>query len=135
MKSLITICKGNLLSSIVFLYHHEEFTKYFRQITPINFINYEEIFIFRKLENIVSKEDNINFNNIKNASKGKIIEKKIPTDAEIENIKNNRVLDDVKKSIKTENLDEYLKVIKNNSSADISSEEIAAGLLKKIRNE
>ena len=84
---------------------------------------------------LVSKEDNINFNNIKNASKGKIIEKKIPTDAEIENIKNNRVLDDVKKSIKTENLDEYLKVIKNNSSADISSEEIAAGLLKKIRNE
>ena len=83
----------------------------------------------------VSKEDNINFNNIKNASKGKIIEKKIPTDAEIENIKNNRVLDEVKKSIKTENLDEYLKVIKNNSSADISSEEIAAGLLKKIRNE
>lgn len=84
---------------------------------------------------LVSKEDNINFNNIKNASKGKIIEKKIPTDAEIENIKNNRVLDEVKKSIKTENLDEYLKVIKNNSSADISSEEIAAGLLKKIRNE
>ena len=84
---------------------------------------------------LVSKEDNINFNNIKKASKGKIIEKKIPTDAEIENIKNNRVLDDVKKSIKTENLDEYLKVIKNNSSADISSEEIAAGLLKKIRNE
>ncbi|WP_405289631.1 DEAD/DEAH box helicase [Methanobrevibacter sp.] len=84
---------------------------------------------------LVSKEDNINFNNIKNASKGKIIEKKIPTDAEIENIKNNRVLDEVKKSIKTENLDDYLKVIKNNSSADISSEEIAAGLLKKIRNE
>ena len=84
---------------------------------------------------LVSKEDNINFKNIKNVSKGKIIEKKIPTDAEIENIKNNRVLDEVKKSIKTENLDEYLKVIKNNSSADISSEEIAAGLLKKIRNE
>ncbi len=82
---------------------------------------------------LISKEDNINFNNIKKSSKGKIIEKKIPTDVEIENIKNNRVLDDVKNSIKVDNIEEYLKVIKNNSSADITSEEIAAGLLKKIR--
>ena len=84
---------------------------------------------------LVSKEDIINFNNIKNASKAKIIEKNIPTDAEIENIKNNRVLSEVKNSIKTDNLNEYLKIIKKNSSADISSEEIAAGLLKKIRED
>lgn len=82
---------------------------------------------------LVSKEDNRNFNNIKKESKRKIIEKKIPTDAEIENIKNKRVLDDVKNSIKTDNLEEYVKAVKNNSSADITSEEIAAGLLKKIR--
>ena len=82
---------------------------------------------------LVSKEDNRNFNNIKKESKGKIIEKNIPTDAEIENIKNKRVLDDVKNSIKTDNLEEYVKAVKNNSSADITSEEIAAGLLKKIR--
>jgi hypothetical protein len=30
-------------------------------------------------------------------------------------------------------LEEYVKAVKNNSSADITSEEIAAGLLKKIR--
>lgn len=83
---------------------------------------------------MVSKEDNANFNNIKKASRGKIIEKKIPGDAQIEEIKNNRVLDEVKNSIKTDNLDEYIKAIKKSSSADISSEEIAAGLLKKIRN-
>ena len=82
---------------------------------------------------LVSKEDNHNFNNIKKESKGKIIEKKIPTDSEIENIKNKRVLEDVKNSIKTDNLEEYVKAVKNNSSADITSEEIAAGLLKKIR--
>ena len=52
---------------------------------------------------------------------------------EIENIKNKRVLEDVKNSIKTDNLEEYVKAVKNNSSADITSEEIAAGLLKKIR--
>jgi ATP-dependent RNA helicase DeaD len=84
---------------------------------------------------LVSKEDNHNFNNIKKESKGKIIEKKIPTDEEMEKIKNNRVLDEVKNSIKTDNLEEYVKAIKKNSSADITSEEIAAGLLKKIRED
>lgn len=82
---------------------------------------------------LVSNEDLINFNKIKNESKGKIIEKKLPTDSEIEDIKNKRVLDEVKNSIKTDNLEEYLNAIKKNSSADISPEEIAAGLLKKVR--
>lgn len=82
---------------------------------------------------LVSKEDFINFNNIKKASKGKIIEKKLPTDSEIEDIKNKRVLDEVKNSIKIDNLDEYLDAIKKNSTADITPEEIAAGLLKKVR--
>lgn len=82
---------------------------------------------------LVSKEDIMNFKNIKNAFKGKIIEKKLPTDSEIENIKNERVLDEVKNSIKLENLEEYLDVIKRNSSADMTSEEIAAALLKKVR--
>lgn len=82
---------------------------------------------------LVSKEDAINFNNIKKTSKGKIIEKKLPTDSEIEDIKNKRVLDEVKNSIEFDNLEEYLDAIKKNSSADITPEEIAAGLLKKVR--
>ena len=55
------------------------------------------------------------------------------TDSEIEDIKNKRVLDEVKNSIKIDNLDEYLDAIKKNSTADITPEEIAAGLLKKVR--
>lgn len=82
---------------------------------------------------LVSKEDLINFNNIKKSSKGRIAEKKIPSDDEVEEIKNKRVLDEVKKSIKVDNLQEYLYVIKKNSSEDISTEELAAALLKKLR--
>lgn len=82
---------------------------------------------------LVSKEDFINFNNIKKASNGIIIEKKLPTDRELEEIKNKRVLDEVKNSIKLDNLEEYLNSIKMNSSADITPEEIAAALLKKVR--
>ncbi len=82
---------------------------------------------------LVSKEDVINFNNINKVSKGKIIEKKLPTDSEMEDIKNKRVLDEVKNSIEVDNLEEYLNAIKKNSSADITPEEIAAGLLKKVR--
>ncbi|WP_407410417.1 DEAD/DEAH box helicase [Methanobrevibacter sp.] len=79
---------------------------------------------------LVSKEDN---NNFKNISKGKIIVKKLPSDSELEEIMIKQVLDDVRVSVKKEDLDKYLKAIKNSSSADITPEEIAAALLKKIR--
>lgn len=82
---------------------------------------------------LVSKEDYSNFSTIKKESKGKIIEKKMPGDEELENIKITRILNDAKKSIKIDNLQEYIKIIKKNSSADITTEEIAAALLKKIR--
>lgn len=82
---------------------------------------------------LVSKEDYTNFNTIKKHSKGKIIEKKLPDEDELEKIILNRILNDVKNSIKIENLEMYMDLIKKNSSADISSEEIAAGLLKKLR--
>ena len=79
---------------------------------------------------LVSKEDNSNF---KNLSKGNITIKKLPSDKELDEILIKQVLDDVKVSVKKEDLDKYLKAIKNSSSADITSEEIAAALLKKIR--
>ncbi|MEE0935204.1 MAG: DEAD/DEAH box helicase [Methanobrevibacter sp.] len=79
---------------------------------------------------LVSKEDNSNF---KNVSKGNITIKKLPSDKELDEILIKQVLDDVKVSVKKEDLDKYLKAIKNSSSADITSEEIAAALLKKIR--
>ena len=79
---------------------------------------------------LVSKEDNANFKNI---SRAKIAIKNLPSDRELEEIKIKQVLDDVKVSVKKEDLDKYLKAIKNSSTADITSEEIAAALLKKIR--
>lgn len=39
----------------------------------------------------------------------------------------------VKNSVNDDDLEKYLKIIKNNSSKDLSSEEIAAGLLKMVR--
>lgn len=82
---------------------------------------------------LVSKEDASNFSNIKKESKGKITEKKLPSDREIEETKNKRILDEVKNSIEIDNLQEYLDAIKKNSSADITPEEMAAALLKKVR--
>jgi hypothetical protein len=81
----------------------------------------------------VSKEDLSNFNVIKRQSKGKIVEKDVPSDAELEEIKINRILDEVKNSIKVDNLKNDMDFIKKSLSADITSEEIAAALLKKLR--
>jgi len=82
---------------------------------------------------LVSKEDLSNFNVIKRQSKGKIVEKDVPSDAELEEIKINRILDGVKNSIKVDNLKNDMDFIKKSLSADITSEEIAAALLKKLR--
>lgn len=82
---------------------------------------------------LVSKEDEFNFKNIKKSLHGKIKEKTIPSDSEIEDIKNKRILNDAKKSIKFENLQKYMNAIKKNSSDDVTSEELAAALLKKVR--
>ena len=82
---------------------------------------------------LVTSQDILSFNNIKKQSKVKIIEKKIPTDNEMEMIENKRIMDEVKKSIKIDNLDKEVNLIKKSSSKDLSSEEIAAALLKKIR--
>ena len=79
---------------------------------------------------LVSPQDEYAFGNIKKFSK--IIEKDIPTDAEIEEIKTELIMQKVKKSVNDEDLNKYIKIIKNNSSKDLSSEEIAAGLLKMV---
>ena len=81
---------------------------------------------------LVSKEDYMNFNTIKKESKGKIIEKKIPSSEELEIIKIGKVLNEAKKSIKVDNLQDYVNIVKKNLTADITSDEIAAALLKKI---
>ena len=57
----------------------------------------------------------------------------IPSLGEIDEIKNSLIMSDVKNSIKVDNLDKYIQIIKENASADASSTEIAAALLKRIR--
>lgn len=80
---------------------------------------------------LVSKQDELSFRNIRKHAK--VIEKKIPTDAEIEAIKDKVVMQKVKNSVENDDLDKYLKIIKENSSKNVSSDLIAASLLKMIR--
>lgn len=82
---------------------------------------------------LVTPQDIHAFDNIKRKNKIKIEEKRIPTDAEIEDIKNSLVMDEVKTSVRNDDLEKYVKIIKKNSSSDLSSEEIAAALLKRVR--
>lgn len=79
---------------------------------------------------MVSPQDEYSFANIKRKNKTRIVEKDVPSETEIEAIKSRKILKKVKKSIKEEDLENYIKIIKDNSAEDISSDEIAAGLLK-----
>ena len=79
---------------------------------------------------LVSKDEIPRFNNIKK-SNNNIVEKDIPTLQEINEIRCNLILNDIKKS--KDNLDEYLEIIKKSENKEFSSAELAAGLLKKIR--
>lgn len=63
----------------------------------------------------------------------KIKDKKMPSLKEIEEIKNNLIMDDVRHSIKNDNLNRYIEFIEKNSTDKDSVVEIAAGLLKMVR--
>ena len=80
---------------------------------------------------LVSKDEVLRFNNISNKNKTKIIQKKIPTLEEIDEIKSNEIISEVKKSIRDDNLDKYIDIIDKNSDEKYSDLKIAAGLLKK----
>ena len=80
---------------------------------------------------LVSKDEIPRFSNIKKANKG-IVEKNIPTLGEINEIKCTLILEDVKKS--NDNLENYVKIIKKNENKEFGSTELAAALLKRIRD-
>ena len=80
---------------------------------------------------LVSKYDEYYFSQIQ--KENRIQKKGVPSLGEIDEIKNNIIMSDVKNSIKVDNLDKYIRIIKENASADASSTEIAAALLKRIR--
>lgn len=79
---------------------------------------------------LVSKDEISRFNNIKKSNRN-IFEKSVPTLSEINEIQCNRILDEVKKS--EDNLKDYIEIIKKSENNEFSSAELAAGLLKKIR--
>ena len=82
---------------------------------------------------LVTPQDSHSFDNIKRQNKTKITQRNLPTDEEIEIIKNQLIMDKVKRSVENDDLKEYIKIIRNNSSKNLKSEEIAAGLLKMMR--
>ena len=78
---------------------------------------------------LVSKDEVPRFRNI--LKDNKIIEKEIPTLSEIDEIKVKLILNDVQNS--KENLNKYIKIIENNKNKNFSDLELAAALLKKMR--
>lgn len=79
---------------------------------------------------LVSKDEIPRFNNIKRSNKS-IVYRDIPTLGQINEIKCTLILEDVKKS--KDNLGDYVKIIKKNENKEFGSIELAAALLKRIR--
>ena len=79
---------------------------------------------------LVSRDEISRFNNIKKSNRN-IVEKDVPTFREINEIQCNLILNEVKKS--KGNLEEYVEIIKKSENKEFSSAELAAGLLKMIR--
>lgn len=82
---------------------------------------------------LVTPQDEYYMINIKKNSNVKISQRSVPSLEEIDYIKNKNIIGKAIKSIRNDDLSEYIKIIENNSSGDISSVEIAAGLLKMVR--
>ena len=78
---------------------------------------------------LVSKDEVQRFKNIQKANNTKIIERDLPTPQELNEIKNRQILKNAEKIVKNENIEEYIKIIKQYSSND-SYLEISASLLK-----
>ena len=78
---------------------------------------------------LVSKDEIPRFKNI--LKDNKIIEKEMPTPSEIDEIKVKLILKNVQGS--KENLNKYIKIIENNKNKNFTDLELAAALLKKMR--
>lgn len=78
---------------------------------------------------LVSKDEIPRFKNI--LKYNKIIEKEIPTLSEIDEIKVKLILNNVQSS--KENLNKYMKILENNKNKNFTDLELAAALLKKMR--
>ncbi len=79
---------------------------------------------------LISKDEISRFNNIKNDKRIKITEKELPTLGEVKSIKIAKVLDDAGSVIRGADLNDYIKILKNESKYD--NLELSAALLKMI---
>jgi ATP-dependent RNA helicase DeaD len=82
---------------------------------------------------LVSDYDAPYLANIKKSYKVKITQKKVPTLREVEEIKNRMVLDEAKGIIRNDDLGDYINAVRKSSSSGDDFLEIAAALLKMIR--
>ncbi|WP_292793939.1 DEAD/DEAH box helicase [Methanobrevibacter sp.] len=80
---------------------------------------------------LVSKDELSRFNNIKKENPGKIVEKDLPTLQEISSIKTKKILSDAKSLIDGSDIEDYIRIIKDESEYD--GLELAAALLKMMR--
>ena len=76
---------------------------------------------------LVSDDELSRFNHIKKATNSKIIQKDVPTPLEMDNVRNNLILEKVDSVIKNEDLTKYINAVNKNKN---NSAEIAAALLK-----
>lgn len=70
---------------------------------------------------------------IKKVTKSKIKQRKIPSYKEMENIKNTQLMNSVKNSIEKDNLEKYVKLVEGAMEEDFDSVDIAAALLKMVK--
>lgn len=73
--------------------------------------------------------------NIRKTTKSKIKKQKIPSYKEMSEIKNKLIFEEVKNIIKNDDLNNYTKAIKNLTRKNLSTLDVAAALLKMVRDD
>ena len=79
---------------------------------------------------LVSKDETVRYNNIKNDKRTEIHEKHLPTPQEIDAVRIKKILGDAKSLIGGDDLEDYIKIIEKES---VDCLELSAALLKMIR--
>lgn len=81
----------------------------------------------------VAGKEIYNLRNIQKYTKSKIKQRKVPSYKDMEKIKNNLIIQSVKKSVEEDDLKSYIRLVEQIMQDDFSSVDIAAALLKMIR--
>lgn len=82
---------------------------------------------------LVSRDEEARFANIKKADETKIVEKEVPTLRQLNDIKNELIMNEAKSMIRNNDIEEYLEIIKKSETNKFKSDKLAAALLMMIR--